>query len=485
MVVFKNKKWLAGALLVGLSYATPTFAQTTKTTWTLQECIDYGVKSNLQIKQAELNGNLANVNLRQVKGNILPSLSAGTSYSTNFGLNNDPTTGLLVNRNTRANNVSVNMNVPLFSGFQLRNSIKQNQYNLQASQLDIEKTKNDIILNIVSAYLQVILSDELLQTAQLQLATSQEQASRTQKLFKAGSVAESNVFEINSQIASDEVNIVNAQNNKDIAELNLIQLLNLQQVKDFEVVKLDVKDPDETLINFNAEDVYAQAQERMPEIRSADTRVNSALVGVNVARGALYPQLSFGGSFSTSYFNLNKVRTVELGEEQSPIIGFLSRDVNQTVTSINTFRIPITEPYTYFTQLLDNRGGGVFLNLNIPIFNGFRARNGVQQATINHQNAVLNTEIVRNQLRQTIQQSYADASAAQKRFIATKRQLAALELTFKNAQIRFNNGIINPTDFNVARNNFVRAQSDLIQAKYQYTFRLKVLEFYQGKPISL
>jgi len=484
MVVFRNKKWIAGALLACLSYATPTLAQTTKTTWTLQECVDYGVKSNLQIKQAELNGDLANVNLRQVRGNILPSVNASTSYSLNFGLNNDPTTGTLVNNENQANNVSVNANVPIFSGFQLRNSIKQNKLNIDATRSDIEKAKNDIILNIVSAYLQIILSDELLQTAQLQLATSQEQASRTQKLFKAGSVAESNVFEINSQIASDEVNIVNAQNDKDIAELNLIQLLNLQQVKDFEVVKLDVKDPDETLITFNAEDVYAQAQQRMPEIRSADIRVNSALVGVNVARGALYPQLSLGGSFSTSYFNLNKDRTVELGQEQNAIIGFLNGDVNQTVTSINTFRNPITEPYTYFTQLLDNRGGGFFLNLSIPIFNGFSARNGVQQATINHQNAILNTEIVRNQLRQTIQQSYADAAAAQKRFIATKRQLAALELTFRNAQIRFNNGIINPTDFNVARNNFIRSQSDLIQAKYQYTFRLKVLEFYQGKPIT-
>jgi len=457
MVVFRNKKWIAGALLACLSYATPTLAQTTKTTWTLQECVDYGVKSNLQIKQAELNGDLANVNLRQVRGNILPSVNASTSYSLNFGLNNDPTTGTLVNNENQANNVSVNANVPIFSGFQLRNSIKQNKLNIDATRSDIEKAKNDIILNIVSAYLQIILSDELLQTAQLQLATSQEQASRTQKLFKAGSVAESNVFEINSQIASDEVNIVNAQNDKDIAELNLIQLLNLQQVKDFEVVKLEVRDPDEEVINFDAEDVYAQAQQRMPEIRSADTRVNSALVGVNVARGALYPQLSLGGSFSTSYFSLNKIRIIDIG---------------------------VTEPYTYFTQLLDNRGGGFFLNLSIPIFNGFSARNGVQQATINHQNAILNTEIVRNQLRQTIQQSYADAAAAQKRFIATKRQLAALELTFRNAQIRFNNGIINPTDFNVARNNFIRSQSDLIQAKYQYTFRLKVLEFYQGKPIT-
>jgi len=485
MVFFERKKWLTIALLACLSYGVQ--AQETKTTWTLQECVDYGLKSNLQIKQAELNGNFSNANLIQARNAVLPSLNGGTSYSLNFGLNNDPTTGILVNQSTRANNISLQTNVPLFSGFQLRNSIKQGQYNVEAALSDIEKAKNDIILNIVSAYLQVILSDELLQTSQLQLANSKEQASRTQKLFNAGSVAESNVFEINSQIASDEVNIVNAQNQKDIAELNLMQLLNLQPISDFEVVKIEIKDPDEEIITFNANEVYDQAQRQMPEIRAADIRANSALVGVNVARGALFPQLSIGGSYSTNYFNLNKTRILDVGEEQTRTqeIGFVNGDVNQKVTTVVTYNNPVTEPYTYLTQLLDNRGGGVFLNLNIPIFNGLNARNGILRATLDHKNAVLNTEIVRNQLRQVIQQSYADATAAQKRFIATKKQLAALELTFRNAQIRFNNGILNPTDFNVARNNFTRAQSDLIQAKYQYTFRLKVLDFYQGKPLAL
>ena len=166
-------------------------------------------------------------------------------------------------------------------------------------------------------------------------------------------------------------------------------------------------------------------------------------------------------------------------------IGYVNGDETQPVINIYKVKPPITEDYTYLTQLKDNRGEGVYLSLSIPVFNGFRARNGVQRSIIGHKNAVLNTEIVRNQLRQTIQQSYADAVAAQKRFDATKRQLAALELTYRNAEIRFNNGVLNSTDFNVARNNFTRAQSDLIQAKYQYTFRLKVLDFYQGKPLSL
>ena len=485
MFTQSKKTILAGALLLGLTAGFPAWAQTTKTTWTLQECVDYGLQNNLQLKQSGLNSELAQVTARQARNNILPTINGGANYSYNFGLNNDPTTGVLVNQNTQANNYSLNASVPLFSGFQLRNSIKQGQLDFQANVSDVEKAKNDVILNIVSAYLQIILSAELLEAAKLQLASSQEQAERTKKLFQAGSVAENNVFEINSQIATDEVNIINAQNDQEIARLNLVQLMNLQQVKVFNVIKPDIKDPDEDVIDFNADNVFDIALQRMPEIKSADIRVNSALVGIQISRGALYPQLSLGGNFNTNFFNLNKTRILDAGQEQmrSQIIGFVNGDENFPVSRL--VPTPITERYTYFTQLADNRGGGVFLNLNIPIFNGFSARNQIIRSEINHRNAVLNAGITRNQLRQTIQQSYADAVAAQKRFIATKRQLAALELTYRNAQIRFNNGVLNATDFNVARNNFTRAQLDLIQAKFQYTFRLKILDFYQGKSISL
>ena len=216
---FVKKTLVAFVLLCGFKIS-PVWAQTEKTVWTLQECVEYGLQNNLQLRQSGLNSDLTRVNAKQARNNLLPSVNGGTSYSFNSGLNNDPTTGVLVNQNTQANSFSLNANVPLFSGFQLRNGIKQTQLNYQAAQSDVERAKNDVVLNIVSAYLQAILGEELLQASKLQLASSREQAERTQKLFKAGSVAENNVFELNSQIASDEVNIVNAQNQKDLAEVN-------------------------------------------------------------------------------------------------------------------------------------------------------------------------------------------------------------------------------------------------------------------------
>ncbi len=490
MINHSKKLMVALGIIAGLAAGSPVRAQTQpqtqKATWTLQECIEYGLQNNLLLKQSGLNRELAYINAKQARNNTLPTINGGSSYSINFGLNNDPTTGVLVNQNTRANNFQVNSSLPVFNGFQLRNTIKQNQLNYEASLSDVEKTKNDIILNIIAQYLEIILSDELLQAAKLQLTSSKDQAARTQKLFQAGSVAESNVYEINSQIATDEVNIINAQNRRDIAAVNLMQLLDLQDLEDFKVVKPEIKDPDEDVINFDATNVFDIAQQRMPEIKSADLRAQGALVGVKVSQGALMPQLSLGGNFSTNYFNLNKIRVVDAGKEQTveQVIGLVNRDPNQRVYTTITQKVPVTEEYTYFTQLRDNRGYGVFLNLSIPVFNGFTARNGVLRSKINYKNAVLNSEIARNQLRQTIQQSYADAVAAQKRFVAMKKQLAAFQVTFRNAEIRFNNGVLNSTDYNVARNNFTRAELDVIQAKFEYTFKLKVLDFYQNKPIT-
>jgi len=454
MVSLPGKLLAIIALSVGMGAGSPALAQTTKTVWTLQECIDYGIQNNLQIKQYQLDAEGARINLNQSRANLLPGLDASSNYGFQFGRNVDPVTDVIVDQQIRTSNLSVNAYVPLFNGFQLRNSIKQQRFNIEAARLDVENIKNDVILNIVSAFVQVLLSEELLQNARLQLQSTQTQADRTQKLFRAGSVAESNVLEINAQVATDELAIIDAQNQKDLAELSLIQLLDLKQISDFELVKPEVPDPDQDQIILNENNIFEFAQTNLPEIKSADLRVQSALKAIDVSRGAYLPQLSLGVGLGTRYSYL-----VDLP-------------------------IAIDTP-PFFEQYRNNLGRGVTFNLSIPVFSQFQTRNNVARSIINHKLAVLNTEVARNQVRRDIQQAYADALAAQKRFDATKRQLAAFAQAFRNAEIRFNNGLINPTDYNVAKNNFVKAQSDLVQAKYQYTFKLKVLDFYQGKPISL
>lgn len=483
-MAFSTKKIVLALLLAGGGlFQQEAHAQTAKTTWTLPECIDYAITNNLQVKQSALDAEVADINVRQARANQLPSVNASSNYGFSFGRSIDPTENTFTNEQIQSNNYSLNANVPLFNGFQIQNSIKRYRLDRDAVEADVEKLRNDIILNIVSAYMQVILSEELLQTARLQLNSTQQQVERTQKLFRAGSVAESNVLEVNSQQATDELAIINAQNQKDLATLNLIQLLDLKNVQTIEVVKPEIRDPDQDVVLVDPGQVYDIAQQRMPQVRAADLRVASAQKSVQISKGAHYPRLSLGGSLSTNYSSARPF-FIDPKTTQIVTVGYLNGDLNQPVTTLYPSPLIRTD-YAYIDQLQDNRGQSIFLSLSIPILNNFSTRYNIGRSVVSHKYAVVSTEIVRNQLRQSIQQAYADALAAQKRFAATKRQLAALEQNFKNAEIRFNNGVLNPFDFNVARNNFTRAQSDLIQAKYEYTFKLKVLDFYLGKPLSL
>ncbi|HSI91244.1 MAG TPA: TolC family protein, partial [Adhaeribacter sp.] len=353
----------------------------------------------------------------------------------------------------------------------------------QASEADLAKAKNDMILNIVTAYLQILFNDELLTTAQLNLNSSTAQAERTGKLFKAGSVAENNLLEINAQVAADELNVINAQNNKDIAELNLMQLLDLQDKTGFEVEKPAIPEPDQSVITFNAAQVYEAAQQTQPEINAASLRVRSAMKGVDVARGAYYPRLILAGSVSTGYSSARQATSISGFVEQP--IGFIPGSGGAAPTVVyTTSPNVIVGDYAFGDQFNDNISKAVSLNLSIPIFNRFQARYGVQRSMVNVQNAELSLQLEKNNLRQKVEQAFADATAARKKYVAAKKQLESFEKAFKNAEIRFNSGILNSTDFNVSKNNYIKAQSDIIQAKYDYTFKLKILDFYQGNPIT-
>ncbi|WP_205500749.1 TolC family protein [Rufibacter psychrotolerans] len=444
----------------------------------------HAVKNNLQIRQAGLSIEQASIDVKQARADQLPTINGSGSHGFNNGFFLDPVRNQIQNTQIWSGNVGVNGSVNLYSGLQTHNTIKRNRLEYQASQLDQQKVQNDITLNVVTAYMNILLNQEILKTNQERLNLTQSQLERTQKLFRAGSVPESNVLDLNAQIASDELNIITAQNNIELAELQLIQLLNLTNATtaNFSVVVPNIPDPDQTVIAFDAEDVYATASDRMPEILRARLRIQSANKSIAIAKGGYHPSLSIVGSISTRYSSGSSL--ISFGDViESQDIGFLDPSLSQKLTLYSPSQIERT--YPYFNQLQDNIGQFIGINLSVPILNGFRVRNNVQLSRIGLRNAEINSDIAKNELRQTIAQAYSDAVGAQKRFVAARKQLEAFEQAYKNAEIRLNNGLINNVDFNVARNNLVKAQSDIIQAKYDYTFRLKFLEFYQGKTITL
>ncbi|PJJ60501.1 TolC family protein [Hymenobacter chitinivorans] len=459
--------------------------------YSLQRAVDVALQNNLTVRQQQLTTENTNVVLRQSRAALLPTANAAASQSWNYGTNVDPLTFQFQNQTTRANNFSLSSQVTLFSGFQLRNTIKRNELDYQAGLSDIEKSRNDIALNVASSFLQLVLAQEIVRANEARVNTSQQQVSRAQKLLKAGSVAESNVLDSQAQLASDELNVITAQNQVAFYRLQLAQLLNLPSATGFEIEVPNLPDPDDVvMLTADPDGTYQTAQGIMPEVKAADLRVQSALRTVELARGAYYPRLTFGGSIFSGYSSARIGRKLT-GDSTVVPSGFIyqltptgAQVVPGLFSGIKQPRFEtLSEGFT--SQVKNNLGKQLSFNLSIPILNGLQARTNVQRSEIGVKQNELRAEQTRLQLRQTIQQAYADAIAAQRRYAAAKRQTEALTTAYRNAEIRFNNGLLNGTDFNIAKNNLYGAESSMIQAKYEFIFRRKVLDFYEGRGIRL
>lgn len=463
--------------------------------WTLQRAVDYAVQNNLTVRQSALSAQLSEVDLRQSRASRLPNANASGTQVWNYGTSVNPLTFEFQNQTTRANNFSANSQVTIFSGFQIRNTIKRNVLDYQASLADIEQARNDLSLDVAAAFLQLVLNQELVRTNELRVNTTQQQVNRTKILLSAGSVAESNLLDTQAQLASDELNLVTAQNQRDISRLQLALLLNLDPAgaAALEIQAPELADPDEQeQLTLDPVGVYQTAQGFLPQVKAADLRVQSSLRGVELARGAYYPRLTFGASIFSGFSSARQARVLTGDSTEGiplPVLQFdpltgQSRPTNFAVLTPSQPNFDVLAS-SFGDQLRDNLGRALQFSLQIPILNGLQARTNVQRSQIAVKQAELRAAQTRLQLQQTIQQAYADAVAAQRRFSSAKRQVEALNTAYKNAEIRFNNGLLNGTEFNIAKNNLNGAESSMIQAKYEFIFRRKVLDFYQGNPLTL
>jgi len=448
--------------------------------WTLQQCIEFAQLNNLQIKQSELNVQLSQVNLLQSKGNTLPSINGNISHSYNFGRTIDPFTNSFASDKVVSDNFSVSGSIVLFSGFQNLNSILENNYNYLASKYDLEKMRNDISLNIATIYLQILFNDELLAIAQSQVDITKQQVSRVQKLIDAGSLPKSNLYDIQAQLALEELNVVNAQNQLDLAYLNLQQMLDLKSP--LKIIKPDINIPSNDALSLSVSQIYLTALTAMPEIKSSEYKLMSAQKGYKVAKGGYYPRLMLSGSYGTGYSGASK--------QLSGLPTFSGFSPNGDVTSAGDTVYTPNFNYNYITtpfsdQIDQNLNKSIGLNLSIPIFNRFSTYSNVKRAKISQLNAELSLDLAKNQLEKSIQQAYADAVAALKKYNATLKAVEAIEESFKYTEQKFNVNAITSFDYNDAKNKLIKSKSDLLQSKFDYIFKLKILDFYQGKQLTL
>jgi outer membrane protein len=454
--------------------------------WTLRECVDYALANNLQIRRSELDVQLSVIDKRQSKLAMLPSANAQGSYGFNWGRGIDPVTNDFVSSQRNGyTSLGASSGVTIFNGFRIQNTIKQSNLDLEASEEDLAKSRNDVSLNVISLFVNVVFNKELVENARLQLESSQQQLERTQKLVAAGSVPKSDELNLDAQVATNELNLINQENALALSLLQLQQALQLPATDDFDVEIPDIAAED-LVIDQTREEIYQIARGSMPEIASAQLRIQSSRYGVRAARGQLYPRLSLNASVNTNYSSSSAAVFVPDGGQTRRTTRFFWRDANNDMIPIYEFQPngSLQEIYGFHDQVKDNLYKSVSLTLSIPIFNSLNARANLQRAMINNEQAKIASREVDNALRQTVETSYNNAIAAAKSYNAATRQIDAREEAYRIAQQRFDIGATNYVEYQLAENDLFQARSDLARSKYEFIFRKKVLDFYLGKPLG-
>lgn len=445
----------------------------------LDKCIEIAWENNLQLQQQRLSVHLAEENLLQSRASMVPTLNASVSHSYNFGRTVDPFTNEFATETIRSNNFGVSSGVNLFSGFQIQNTIRQSRYELEANKLDMDRSFNDIALLVASAYLNILFALELVEIVFNQVDVTQQQLDRTTSLVEAGTLPRGSVLTIQAQLATEELQLVNAENQLELAYLNLRQIMFLPEDQEFiiEIPVIDIEPQEET--PYTPMQVYSVAVLNQPEVKSAEMRILGAERGLAVARGGRSPVLSLRASYGTGYSEAS----LEIFDEvPTGLNQVLATDAGDPI--LIPLRDFLTRRKPFASQLEDNLSRSLGFFLSIPVFNNYQVRSNVSRSQINLENARLQNQIVREQLFQTIQQAHADASAALKRYYATEKNVEALQESFRYTEQRFNVGMVNSVEYNDAKNRLAAAESELLQSRYEYIFRVKILDFYLGEPLG-
>jgi outer membrane protein len=431
--------------------------------WTLDECIYYAIDNNIQIKQQGLQTEYQKNSLDLAKLKLLPTLSGSASHNYSFGRSLDQTTYRYFNQTVQSSNFYVGGNMYLFNGLQNLNTIKKYEYEVMAGEQDLQNIKENIALTIALNYLQILLNKELVSVNNDQLQITLQQIEKTKKLVDAGSVARGNLLQIESQAAQEELQLITTRNQLDLSYLDITQLLELKTPVGFEVVVPEIGVDTNAIISETVDEIFAIAQGARPNVKSSELMLSASEYDLKIAKGGRSPRIMLNHSFNTGYSDVRE-----------KILGLDPND-----GSI------IYENYPFSEQFNDNINWGLGFSLNIPILNGWQINKNIANAKISIQNSKYSLDAAKKQLYKNIQQSYADASAALKKYVASNKAVTSMEESFRYTEQKFNVGLVTPVDYNAAKSQLLQAQSALAQSKYEYIFKTKVLDFYRGIPLNL
>ncbi len=417
-------------------------------TWTLRQCTEYAISHNLGIRQRDNQRRQQELQLSTAKNSRLPDLNAqaGESFSFGRGLTMDNT---YTNRSTSSTSFSIGTSIPLFTGFQIPNTIKLNQLNLEAATQDLEKAKNDIRMQVAQAYVQILYDMEIADVAVRQVEIDSMQVTRLKSFLENGKASGAEVSQQKATLAQSQLTATQAHNNLQLSMLALTQLLELPTPDGFSVVRPDLVNQNILTIPSNPNIIYQEALAFKPEVKAEQLRLDATEKSIKIAQAGLYPTLSLNGGLQTNYYKTSGMQQDGFG-----------------------------------TQLKNNFAQYIGLNLNIPIFNRFSTRNNIRSARIDRETQQLQLDNVKKTLYKEIQQVYYNAVAAQAKYESSEAARKSSEDAFTLAQAKYENGKATITEFNEAKNRFLKAESDLVQARYEFLYQTTLLDFYRGKELD-
>ena len=442
------KKLLVISVAVILASGVSSRAQSPRP-WTLSQCIEYARQNNLQVKMEEISVEQAEGNLTQSKWDLAPAVNAGLSHSMSWGRSvNLQTLEIIKNKRSMSTSGNLSASATIFSGFSKLNSIKSNATSLEIAREQVEKVKNDITIQITRAYLQLLLSREIERSAIESCNSTQEQVERTAKLVDAGSQAYSTLLEVQAQLANEKSQLVSASSDVRTNLLTLVQLLDLpaEEARNFDIVPPDSTLSEDILPEGTLNGIYTQALQ-LPQVKIAEYNLEKSKYDYKAIRARMLPSLSVQAGYGSYYTD---------GQSGA-----------------------------FFTQFEHNKNPSLGFSLSIPVFNGLSARMASRNARLASENTAIMLEVQKQSLYKEIQTAYNEAFNALERMKAARENMRSIQESFTYTENKFNVGMMNATDYNIAKTNLFKAISAYYQAKYQYLFELKILDFYKGKAINL
>jgi len=453
------KKISCISLVFILLFSLSIQAQTKK--WTLEECVKYAIDNNISIKQTELDTKTANIDKKGAIGNFLPSLNANASHSWNVGLNQDITTGLLRNQTTQFTSAGANVGIDIYNGLQNQNTLRRANLSIVAAKYQLLKMQEDIALNVANAFLQVLFNKENLKVQQDQLAINEKQLVRSEELVRAGSVPRGDLLDIKATVALDNQKVIAADNALLISKLSLTQLLQLKDFENFDISDETSAKDENNILAQTPTAIYDKAKEIKTELKIAKTNLEIAEKNVSIAKGAFQPSLR-------GFYNYNTRVSYADVPAFDPITGDL---------------IGTKSPAPFFDQFRDNKGQSFGAQLSIPIFNGFSARNNVERSKVNLEKSKIAVEQQELDLQRNVYTAFTDAKGGLNAYESSLVALEARQEAYNYAKEKYAVGIMNSFDFNQSQTLLSNAQSEVLRTKYDYIFKIKILEFYFGIPI--